>query len=111
MDDPRQYSAAELGNVFNQAARASNREYQSYQRRQEGIDDFELPPAQAMLSRSPIVNYAKQVLPENLGSTQLGEWVADQAQRLAEAQPQLRPQINRTQALAAKIPLGGLIDL
>ena len=106
-DDPRQYSAAELGNVFNQAARASNREYQSHQRRQAGIDDFELPPAQAMLDRSPVVNYAKQSLPENIGTTQLGDWVAGQAQRLAEAQPQLRPQINRVNAFAQKIPLGG----
>ena len=107
MDDPRQYSAAELGNVFNQAARASNREYQSYQRQQAGIDDFELPPAQAMLDRSPVVNYAKQVLPENLGSTQVGEWVANKLQAAADAHPELRPELNRTKALAAKIPLGG----
>ncbi len=109
-DDPRQYSVAELGNIFDQAARGSNREYRSYQRRQAGIDDFELPPAQGMVDRSPIVNYARQVLPENLGVTKAGGWVADQINRLAESQPQMRPQLNRVKALAAKTPLGGWND-
>ena len=106
-DDPRQFTPAELANVFTQAERGSNREYQSYQRQLAGIDDFELPPAQQMLGRSPIVNYAKQVLPENFGATKAGDWVAEQVNRLAEAQPQMRPQLNRANALAAKMPLGG----
>ena len=106
-DDPRQYSTAELANVFTQAARSSNREYISHQRRMAGIDDFELPPAQAMLSRSPIVNYAKQVLPHQLGDTGLGGWVANQLDKAASAYPELRPELNRTKALAKRIPLGG----
>ena len=60
-----------------------------------------------MLERSPVVNYAKQVLPETFGSTQLGDWVANKLQQAAEAHPELRPELNRTRALAAKIPLGG----
>jgi len=106
-DDPRQFTPAELANVYAQATRGSNREYQSYQRQLAGVDDFELPPAQQMLGRSPIVNYAKQILPENLGATKAGDWVAEQVNRLAEAQPQMRPQLNRANALAAKMPLGG----
>ena len=107
-DDPRQFSIADLGNIFDQAARSSNREYRSYERRQAGIDDFELPPAQGMIDRSPIVNYARQVLPENLGSvTKAGTWVSDQMNRLADAQPQMRPQLNRINAMAQKMPLGG----
>lgn len=106
-DDPRQYSVAELGNIFDQAARASNRDYRSYQRQLENIEDFELPPSQAMLDRSPIVNYAKQVLPENVGATKAGEWVASKLNQLAAANPQLRLEINRANALAQGIPLGG----
>lgn len=106
-DDPRQFTPAELANVFVQATRGSNREWIRKEREKQGIDDFELPPAQQMLGRSPIVNYARQVLPENLGATKAGDWVAEQVNRLAEAQPQMRPQLNRANALAAKMPLGG----
>lgn len=106
-DDPRQFTPAELANIFTQATRGSERERIRKERESAGIDDFELPPAQQMLSRSPIVNYAKQVLPENLGATKAGDWVAEQVNRLAEAQPQMRPQLNRANALAAKMPLGG----
>jgi len=106
-DDPRQFTIADLGNILDQAARSSNREYRNHQRMEAGIDDFELPPAQGMIDRSPIVNYAKQVLPENLGVTNAGTWVAEQMGRLADAQPQMRPQINRVNALAQKMPLGG----
>ena len=105
--NPSEFSVSELANIFDQSARASNREWQSKQRELSGIDDFELPPAQSFLGRSPVVNFARQALPENLGATQVGSWVADQAQRLAEAQPQLRPHINRAEALAQKMPLGG----
>ena len=70
IDDVRQFSTAELGNIFDHAARASNRQWRSSQREAAGIDDFELPPAQQMMDRSPIVNYARQVLPENLGAHQ-----------------------------------------
>ena len=106
-DDIRQYNIAELGNVFDHAARASNRQWRSSQREAAGIDDFELPPAQAMMDRSPIVNYAKQVLPENLGSTKAGDWVAGVLQNVSDSQPQMRPQINRLNAMAEKMPLGG----
>ena len=106
-DDVRQFTTADLANIFTEAARGSNREYRNAQRRAAGIDDFELPPAQGMVDRSPIVNYARQVLPENLGVTRAGTWVSNQLNALADAQPQMRPQINRTIALADKMPLGG----
>lgn len=118
--NPSEFSIAELGNIFDHAARASNREWNSTQRDKAGIYDYELPPAQQFVSRSPIVNYARQVLPENIGSapvirngeliekrTGIGDWVADQAQKMAEAQPQLRPAINRAEAFVQKMPLGG----
>ena len=105
--NPSEFSIAELGNIFDQAARSSNREYVQKIRRDSGISDFDLPPVQGMITRSPIVNYAKQILPESIGSnpevvrtaegidinarrTGVGDWLADQAQRLADAQPQLR---------------------
>lgn len=106
-DDPRQFSIAELGNILDVSARGSFREYHSHQRREAGIDDFELPPSQQMLDRSPVVNYAKQVLPNTLGETDAGDWVANRLNELAQAQPQLRPQANRVQAFAEKMPLGG----
>ena len=106
-DDVRQFTSADLANIFTEAARGSKREFRNKQRQAAGIDDFELPPAQSMLDRSPIFNYVQQVLPENLGVTNAGTWVVDQMNRLADAQPQMRPQINRTIALAEKMPLGG----
>ena len=77
-DDARNFSDAELFNVFQSAARSSNREWRSKQREMAGINDFELPPNQAFLDRSPVVNYARQILPENvgaLGGTGVGQWV------------------------------------
>lgn len=106
-DDVRKFTIAELGNVFDHAARASNRQWRSTQREAAGVDDFELPPAQQMMDRSPIVNYARQVLPENLGATKAGDWVADVLQGVSDSQPQMRPTINRINALAEKMPLGG----
>ena len=108
--DPRQAGSGALGNIFDHAFRASNRPYQDYERRMAGIDamDFEETPVKSMLGRSPIVNYARQVLPENFGTSSAGQWVANQAQRLAESNPNLKAEINRASALAARIPLGGL---
>ena len=106
-DDVRQFKIAELGNVFDHASRASNRQWRSNQREAAGVDDFELPPAQQMMDRSPIVNYARQILPEDLGSTRAGAWVADVLQNVSDSQPQMRPQINRINAMAEKMPLGG----
>ena len=106
-DDVRQFNTAELANIFDHAARASNREWRSTQRDAARIPDFELPPAQQMMDRSPIVNYARQVLPENLGATKAGNWVADVLQGVSDSQPQMRPTINRINALAEKMPLGG----
>ena len=106
-DDVRQFSVAELGNIFDQASRASNRQWRSSQREAAGIDDFELPPAQQMMDRSPVVNYARQILPETVGETRAGNWVAGVLQNVADSQPQMRPQINRINAMAEKMPLGG----
>ena len=110
MDDARQFTDADLANVFTTAARASNREWRSKQRDEAGIPDFELPPGQAMFDRSPIVNYARQILPQNvgaLGNTAAGQWVANQVQRLTDSQPQMKANVQRAQAFASRIPLGG----
>jgi hypothetical protein len=105
--DPRQAGSGTLGNIFDHAFRASNRPYQRYEQQLAGLDDYEETPIKSMMGRSPIVGYARQALPANVGETGLGEWVANQAQRISDSHPAFKAEAQRASALAARIPLGG----
>ena len=105
--DPRQAGSGAIGNIFDHAFRASNRPYQTHEQRQAGLDDYEETPIKSMFGRSPVVGYARQALPETVGDSGIGQWVASQAQRIADSNPGIKAEVNRASALASRIPLGG----
>ena len=66
----------DLGEIFQQAFRASPKSYEQALRRQKG-GAYELSPVAEMASSSPVTSYLKQALPNRVGDTEIGRAAAD----------------------------------
>lgn len=84
----------DLGEIFQQAFRASPKSYEQAIRRQKG-GAYELSPVAEMASSSPVTSYLKQALPNRVGDTEVGRAAATFLPR-------------RAQEAAQNIKLGGM---
>lgn len=69
------FTGDQLWEVFQRSLRASPKNYAQHQRFDS---DWENTPVYDMLESSPVVNLLRQRLPENVGSTQAGQWLLNQ---------------------------------
>jgi hypothetical protein len=80
----------DLGEIFQQAFRASPKSYEQALRRQKG-GAYELSPVAEMASSSPVTSYLKQALPNRVGDTEIGRAAADfLPERVQEAARNIR---------------------
>ena len=104
--------AREFGNdeLFNIAGEAFMANTDAYQRRlrEAAAGNYELDPGRNMLTASPLAGYLQQVLPQNVGRTAAGAWIAKKAQEMAGTTPNLRQDaVRNVNKFVQNIPLGG----
>jgi len=106
---PRNPSSEDLGNIFTRAFMSGPKLWSNKQREEIGRE-YEHTPVHDMLTSSAGVDYARQYLPETVGNTAWGKWIADQ---LPGADPTKAPEGRRRQAVnqfLRDIPLGGYTE-
>ena len=103
---PRDPSLDDLGRIFTRAFESGPKLWSNKQRAAIG-EGYEHTPVHDMLTSSAGVDYARQYLPEKVGSTAWGKWIADQ---LPGADPSRVPENRRREAVnnyIRNIRLGG----
>jgi hypothetical protein len=97
-----QFSANDLAEIFLNTLTGNPREYANYVSRNLG-DDYENPIVYDITHSSPLIGAARQVLPNKLTDTKLGQWIVDQLPTNSDP----KAISSRARQALESVPLGG----